>query len=149
MHQAQVSQRSAFQHVLQHHTLEFIMCDNELSQRIEALDEEVPAPRIIVGMSYPPTKRWGKQESALDYLRILAYLNEAQYQAEAESKTFADMMLIVHETCCPDLGLDEFAAEVDTQSHANKLLTFLTGEEHPLKPMSWEGMFWDLIQPQH
>jgi hypothetical protein len=149
MHQAQVSQRSAFQHVLEHHSLELLMSDDDLSQRLVSMNEEVPAPRIIVGMSFPPTKRWGKKESALDYLRILAYLNEAQYQAEAESKTFADMMLIVHEFCCPDLDLDEFALEVDTQSHANKLLTFLTGEEHPLKPMTWEGMFWDLIQPQH
>ena len=53
-------------------------------------------------------------------------------------------MLVIHEVCMPGMSLDEFAMEVDTRSSANKLLTFLTGEEHPLKPMSWEGMFWDI-----
>jgi len=144
MHQAQVSQRSAFNHVLEHHTLEFLMSDEELSQKLSSLNEEVPVPRIVVGLMFPPTKRWSKLESSLDYLRILAYLDERQYAIETESKTFTDMMLVIHEVCMPGMSLDEFAMEVDTRSSANKLLTFLTGEEHPLKPMSWEGMFWDI-----
>lgn len=158
MQQTQVSQRKAFQHVLEHHTLEFLMSDEELSQKMVSLIEEVdqpvriepvaevPAPRVVVGLMYPPTKEWSKLESCLDYLRILAYMDERQYAIEAQSQVYQDMMLQIHEVFRPDLQLDEFAQEVDTQSNANKLLTFLTGEEHPLKPMSWEGMFWD-IQP--
>jgi hypothetical protein len=146
MHQAQATQRSAFLHVLEHHTLDFVMCDHELSQRIESLDEEVPAPRIVVGMSYPPTKRWTSAESCLDYLRILAYLPDHHYDLEMESKTFNLMMLQVHENYRPGLSLDEFHDEVSTKAGAIKLLTFLTGEEHPAKPFSWEGLFWD-IQP--
>lgn len=146
MQQAQVSQRSAFAHVLEHHTLEFLMSDEELSQKMVSLNEEVPAPRIVVGLMYPPTKEWSIEENCLDYLRILAYLDERQYAIEAQSRIYQDMMLQIHQTFRPGLQLDEFALEVDTQSNANKLLTYLTGEEHPLKPMSWEGMFWD-IQP--
>jgi hypothetical protein len=144
MHQAQATQRSAFEHVLQHHTLEFVMCDNELGQRIESLDEEVPAPRIVVGMAFPPTKRWSSAESSLDYLRILAYLPDHHYELEMESPIFPLMMLQVHENFRPELSLDEFHDEVSTKAGAIKLLTFLTGEEHPAKPMTWEGMFWDI-----
>ena len=146
MHQTQVAQRSAFAHVLEHHSLDNLMCDEELSQRLVAMNEDVPAPRVVVGMSYPPTKRWSSTESCLEYLRILAYMPDHHYSLEMESGTFVAMMLQVHENYRPELSLDEFHDEVSTKTGVIKLLVFLTGEEYPAKPFSWEGMFWD-IQP--
>lgn len=146
MHQTQVAQRSAFAHVLEHHTLDYLMCDNELSQRLVSMNEEVEVPRTVVGMSYPPTKRWSSTETCLEYLRILAYVPDHHYELEMESATFPLMMLQVHENYRPELSLDEFHDEVSTKAGVIKLLVFLTGEEYPAKPFSWEGLFWD-IQP--
>jgi hypothetical protein len=159
MHQAQATQRSAFHHVLAHHTLESLMSDEELGQALVLVDENerglvtiesdapvavVPQERLTVGLMYPPTKRWEQKESCLDYLRILANLPEHHYMMEQRSQVFVEMREQLFANFEVGCDWDTFQATMCLKSGALRLLTYITGEEHPPKPIKWAEVYWAL-----
>lgn len=145
---AVASQRAAFRHVLQHHLVDGIPSDDEISARISVMiEEDVPASKSneIFGLAYPPFMTWSRRDNCLDYLRAVVYLTDHQYELERHTTIFGTMYEQVLEEFQDVTNFDQYVHAMETRQGSIKLLTFLTGEIHPEPKFSFEGVDWPAV----
>lgn len=149
MQVAVASHKSAFQHVLEHHLIDGIMSDDEISVRLSTMHEEetsVPQkPNEVFGLTYPPFMTWQRKDNCLDYLRAIVYLSDKQYELERYTSIFGTMSEQVQEEFKDVTNFSDYAHGMETRQGSIRLLTFLTGEIHPEPAFSFEGVDWPAV----
>lgn len=149
MQVAVASQRSAFHHVLQHHLMDDLMSDEEISQRLSTMIEEdvrhPSKPKEVFGLTYPPFMTWSRKDNCLDYLRAIVYLTDKQFEIERYTSIYGTMAEQVQEEFQNVANFHKYANDMETRQGCIRLLTFLTGEVHPEPKFSFEGVDWPAV----
>jgi len=140
------TQQKAFRHVLEHHMLDELMTDEEISARIIGMEEiEIRKPRQVFGLNYPAFMTWSRKDNCLEYLRAIVYLTDSQYELERYTGVFGTMAEQVLEEFKDVTNFDQYTHAMETRQGSIKLLTFLTGEIHPEPKFSFEGVDWPVV----
>lgn len=145
MQPAVAHHEKAFRHVLQHHMVDDLMSDDEISARISMEEVQFSRPKEVFGLAYPPFMTWSRKDNCLEYLRAIVYLTDSQYELERYTSIFGTMAEQVQEEFKDVTNFSEYAHGMETRMGSIRLLTFLTGEIHPEPKFSFEGVDWPAV----